>query len=135
MSNIVRMNHQQTFQELLIYGEVQGHIFIQALGLIHSPLPERASIALHYDVIRVAINTVIIQIWNAWLKTKLLQAGNLSENVVQDTSVIDWLWQEELFDRNWLRLRQIGLTFKHFRIGTFCDLFPIFTVVVEANVE
>lgn len=60
MSDIVRVDGHETLKELLVDREVQGKVLIQALGLILPPLPQRAIIALHDDVVGVSIYPVVI---------------------------------------------------------------------------
>lgn len=98
MSDIMRVDGHETFKELLVDREVQGKVLIQALGLILPPLPQRAVVALHDDVVGVSIHSVVIEIRNARLQAKLFQAGDLCEDVVKDTSVVDGLGEEELLD-------------------------------------
>jgi len=104
MSDIVRVDGHETLEELLVNREVQGEVLIQALGLILPPLPQRAIVALHHDVVRVSVHSVVVEIRDAGLQAKFLQAGDLREDVVEDAPVVDGLGEKELLDRDILGL-------------------------------
>jgi hypothetical protein len=135
MGDIVRVDGHETLEELLVDREVQGEVLIQALRLILPPLPQRAIVPLHHDVVRVSIDPVVIEVRDAGLQTKFLQAGDLREDIMEDAPIVDGLGEEELLDGDILGLNEVGLALVNLGIGSFCYLLPVFSMVVEADVK
>lgn len=102
--HVVRVNSDETLQDLLENREVKRHVLMHLFLLLEAPVSEAARVPLHHDVVAAVIHTVIVQVCDTRFKTELLKTRDLSKDVVEDTAVVDCLRLVHLFDSDCLRL-------------------------------
>jgi hypothetical protein len=119
VSYIVRVDDLEASKNLFIDRQVQRKVLCNRRLLLKSPIFYGSCILFHDDVVAAVVYTIVVKIRDTWFKPKLLKAGDLSEDVMQDTTVLDRLRQVHLLDSYCLWLPQVGLALVNYTIGSF----------------
>lgn len=64
------------------------------------PLPEGVVVPLHDNDVGVVDNSIVVHLSNPIIQPKVLQASNLSKNIMEDASLIYAFGEVHLFDSN-----------------------------------
>jgi hypothetical protein len=102
---------------------------IQLIFVLEHPISQGAVVAFHYDYVVVAHHPVIIHGGNAIVESKILQAADFSEDIMQDTAFIYAFGEVHLLDGHFSRFFEIGGAAVDDSVGSRVDLLPIAVVV------
>lgn len=110
-------------------------MFLHVCPLTQAPVTQRTSVLLHYDVVACSIDTVVIQVSHAVLETELFKTRNLSEDIVQNTPVINRLGQSHFLDSDSLWLSHTRRNLIDNTVSAFRQFYPSLPVSVQLEVE
>jgi hypothetical protein len=123
----------QAFQDLIVNRDIQPQVLTEhfdAVALLSAPLSKRAGVLLHHNIIRSLVNSIIIKVSDALFEPEFLKAGYLREDVVENASVVDVIWQIHLFDGHRAWLDKVRLALIYGTIGSNCKFSPVFAIIV-----
>lgn len=92
--------------------------------LVPPPVPQRKPVAFHNDHIAALCNPIVVDVGYFGIKPKVFQTTDLSEDVVEHTSLIDTVGEVHLLYCNFVWAHQVSATAEDCSITTLAHLFP-----------
>lgn len=129
----MRVNRLETLKNFVVNGQIQTQILVK-MGhfsrLLEPPIAQGATVPLHHDIVVLVVYAIVIEVSHTGLKPKFFQTRDFSENVVQDTAVMDCFGKLHLLDSNVLGLCELGFAFIDDSIRSFCQFLPSLAVTI-----
>jgi hypothetical protein len=100
-------------------------MIVKGLFSLQYPFSERALIFFHYYHICVVNDTIVVHLSNSIVKSKVLQAGYLSKNVMQDTSFVNAFWKIHLLNCNVFWFVNVGFARIYNSVSSGIYFFPL----------
>lgn len=128
------MKQEYYLQDVQEYPQYLWYFILEIVLMLDDPVSQRTVVLLHDDHIGVVDYPVVIHGSDAFIQPEILQAGDLREDVVEDTSLVDALGKVHLFYRHLLGLLDISLAAIDDSICACTDLLPTLVVAQVSEV-